>query len=207
MTLIAATASRSQAEVGEATLPQVRRFSVAEYHRMLDTGVLDEGETVELLEGWVLQKMPKGPLHEAVIDRMREVMSRFVPPAWRIRVQSAITTSDSEPEPDLAIAIGPAERYLSRHPGPGDLALVVEVADSSLAFDREEKGRVYARAGIWEYWVVNLKEMVIEAYRDPSGQSAEPAYQSKSIYRAGDMAPINLREMGAVQVPVGELLL
>src|SRR5207249_5993402 len=124
--------------IGNPFLPPpfpVRRFTVDEYHQMIQTGILQEDDPVELLDGWIVSKMPRNPPHDATIDIAQEVFRSVLPAGWRLRVQSAITTDSSEPEPDLAIVRGPAERYLSNHPKPPDIAVVIEVADSSLAQD------------------------------------------------------------------------
>src|SRR5947208_2789285 len=126
--------------------PPSRRFSVEEFHRMIQAGVLDEDEPIELLDGLIVPKMVKNPRHDATVDAAREVIECRLPPGWRVRVQSAITTADSEPEPDLAVVLGPAARYRNNHPGPRDIALVIEVADSSLARDRDIKAALCARA-------------------------------------------------------------
>src|SRR4051794_32544531 len=134
----------------------VRRFTVAEYHRLVEVGVLTEDDPVELLEGWIVFKMPKNPRHDNTVFRVQQLLSRVLPADWLVRVQSAITTGDSEPEPDVTVAAGPVTAYDSRHPGPSEIALVVEVADTSLTRDRVDKQRLYARAQIAAYWIVNL---------------------------------------------------
>src|SRR5262245_478373 len=95
----------------------MRRFSVREYHSMIDNGILTENDPVELLEGWIVSKMPHDPEHDSSIDKIAEALREILPKSWRIRVQSAITTGDSEPEPDITVARGPADRYDDRHPG------------------------------------------------------------------------------------------
>jgi Uma2 family endonuclease len=132
------------------TLPPypVCRFTVDEYHRMIQAGILTEEDPVELLEGWIVPKMPRNPPHDGTIEMAEEAIRRRLPPGWRIRIQSAITTDDSEPEPDLAIVCGGVRTYVTRHPGAADIAVVIEVADAMLARDRREKNRLYARAGI-----------------------------------------------------------
>src|SRR5262245_63406309 len=109
----------------------VRRFSVDEYHRLIGAGVFPPDDKSELLDGWITPKMTRNPPHDAILDLVKDALLAHAT-GWRVRVQSAITLATSEPEPDVAIAVGPAMRYLTRHPGPADLALVVEVADSSL---------------------------------------------------------------------------
>lgn len=169
-----------------------RPFTVAEYHRLLDAGVLPETERVELLEGWIVESMTRKPPHDARLDQAHEVVRERLPAGWRVRVQSAITLEDSEPEPDLAVVVGPASRYLERHPGPSDIALVIEVADSSLALDRDVKARVYARAGIATYWIVNLVDARVEVYTRPSGAVEVPAYGTCAIYGLEGEVPLEI---------------
>ena len=145
----------------------VRRFSVDEYHRLIRDGYFDDRERIELLEGWIVPKMTKNPAHDVAIDLGQEVLRGVVPGGWRVRGQSAVTTKDSEPEPDLAVVRGQVRDYRDRHPGPGDMALVVEVADSSLSRDRGLKLRIYAKAGVPVYWIVNLVDGLVEVYTEP----------------------------------------
>src|SRR5262249_6277291 len=134
----------------------VRLFSVDEYHRLIETGILTEDDPVELLEGLIVPKMPHNPPHDCSIGLKEESLRGPLPTSWLIRIQSAITLSDSEPEPDLTLARGMARTYHDHHPGPQELAAIMEVADTSLARDRGEKLRLYARAGIVCYWIINL---------------------------------------------------
>src|SRR5207253_1578278 len=122
----------------------LRRFSVEEYHRMIDAGVFGEEERFELLEGLIVSKMPGRPPRDMAIETCTASLLGCLPRAWRNRTQSAIRMADSEPEPDVVLVAGAIRDYEDRHPGPGDLALVIEVADSSLISDRLQKGRVYA---------------------------------------------------------------
>ncbi|MCY2994127.1 MAG: Uma2 family endonuclease [Planctomycetota bacterium] len=184
----------------------VRRFTVDEYHRMAQAGVLTENDPVELLEGWIVAKMPHKPSHDATIDQTDEILRGQLPTGWRIRIQSAITTDDSEPEPDLAVVLGPASRYATHHPGPQDIALLIEVADSSLAHDRDVKGRLYARAGIAAYWIINLVDMQIEVYNEPSGPTANPGYRQHHTYRAGELLPLVIVRQSVAVIAVRDLL-
>src|SRR5262245_62962957 len=126
----------------------IARFSVARYQRMIETGILTSEDKVELLENYVVLKMPRNPPHDGTIDLVSETLTPVVPKGWRLRVQLSVVLSDSQPEPDLAIVRGDARTYTSRHPGPADIGLIVEVANSSLLRDQRDKARIYARAGI-----------------------------------------------------------
>ncbi len=184
----------------------VRRFTVEEYHRLIEAGFFVEDERFELLEGWIVPKMSRNPSHDVTVDKVQELIRDHVPRGWRVRVQCAITTADSEPEPDIAVAPGPAELYAQRHPGPQDISLLVEVADSSLARDHGEKLRLYARAGIVCYWVVNLVNRQVEVYTDPTGPDATPTYRQRQDYLSGDAVPLVVGGQEVARVAVAVLL-
>src|SRR5437762_1378211 len=111
------------------------RFTLRQYHRMMETGVLTEHDRVELLEGRIVPKMPHNPPHDTAVDLTQTTITAILPAGWRVRVQSAVTLADSEPEPDVAVVRGPARRYAHCHPRPKDIALIIEVADTSLRED------------------------------------------------------------------------
>jgi Uma2 family endonuclease len=185
----------------------VRRFTIDEYHRIIQDGILGEDEHVELLEGWIVTKMSKNPPHDTMISIiMMDVITPRLSGGWHCRGQSAATTGDSEPEPDIAVVRGPKRDYLTRHPGPADMALVVEVSDTSLPRDRLDKGRIFARANIPVYWIINLVDHQVEVYSDPTGPDLAPVYRTRQIYRPGDMIPfvVDGRELGPI--PAQELL-
>jgi Uma2 family endonuclease len=150
-------------------LPPIRmhRLSVEQYHRMIETGVFTANDKVELLEGLLVSKMPHHPSHDGSTSVLARELRAILPAKWIVRIQSAVTLDDSEPEPDVAVVAGPEERYFAVHPTPGDIACLVEVAESSLEYDRTDKLRVYARNRIPVYWIVNLIENVVETYADP----------------------------------------
>jgi Uma2 family endonuclease len=181
----------------------VRRFTVAEYHRMILAGVLGPDDRVELLEGWIIPKMPRNPPHDAVLSLiLNRVLALRLPAGWFARGRSAITTADSEPEPDLAVVRGNERDYLARHPGPADMALVVEVADATLGRDRTLKARLYAAAAIPTYWIVNLVDRQVEVYVDPTGPGPAPAYRQRRDYPATDRVPLAIdgRDLGPIAV-------
>ena len=164
----------------------VHRLSVGEFLRMIELGVLDDPERLELLEGWLTTKPMRDPPHDAAIELGFEALRLVLPVGWRVRAQSGSVTADSVPEPDLAVVRGNPRDYLDRHPGPEDIALVVEVADSSLAKDRTLKARLYARAGIPAYWIVNLVEGLIEVHTEPTGPAESPMYRQRAEVRPGE---------------------
>jgi Uma2 family endonuclease len=184
----------------------MRRFTVAEYHQMIQSGILDEDDEVELLQGYVVLKMACNPPHDGTIPLVEEALARLLPPGWHVRIQSAITLPDSEPEPDLAIVQGNKRAYLSRHPGPADIGLVIEVAESSLQRDRDGKGPMYASASLQTYWLVNLVDGCLEVRTAPSGPTAAPAYGQRVDLKPGVMVPLELGGVVVGSIAVADLL-
>jgi Uma2 family endonuclease len=178
------------------------RLTVEQYHDMVDAGILTEDDPVELLEGWLVTKMPKNPRHTLSTQLTREALARVAPSGWFVSDQEPITTADSEPEPDIVVVHGDRRDYLERHPSLEDVALVVEVADAMLQRDRTLKLRVYASAGIAVYWILNLVERQLEVYSQPE----ESAYRQRRVYGESEEVPVVIggREVG--QVAVGEML-
>ena len=126
----------------------IYRLSVDQYHALIEYGKLLEDDSIELLEGWLVPKMPKNPPHRLSTRRVRGKLEALIPPGWYVDSQEPITTLESEPEPDDVVVRGHPDDYANRHPGPHDLGLIVEVADASLKRDRTLKKRIYARANI-----------------------------------------------------------
>jgi Uma2 family endonuclease len=149
-----------------------RRWKRVEYDRLVDLGVF-EGEPLELIGGQLIVAEPKGVYHSSAVTAADYALRAALPPGWIVRNQQPVSLDDeSEPEPDLAVVPGRPGDYRYAHPQRPTLA--VEVADSSLQFDRQQKGSLYARAGIEDYWVVNLVDRVVEIYRDPGPDPAAP---------------------------------
>jgi Uma2 family endonuclease len=176
----------------QAVLAGFRRFSVAEYHQLTEIGVLTENDNLELIEGYLVHKMARNPPHDSTLHRVMKHLLRSLPTGWDLRVQSAITLSDSEPEPDLAIVHARADDYRTRHPSPNEIELVVEVSDSTLDCDRTDKTRIYARAGIALYWIVNIPQQLIEVYQQPSGPTSSPAFAQRQLFCLGDSVSITI---------------
>lgn len=184
----------------------IARFSVTRYQRMIEVGILTTEDKVELLENYVVLKMPKNPPHDGSLDLVKWAIPARMPSGWLPRIQQTVALSDSQPEPDFALVRGTPRSYVTRHPGAADVGLVVEVADSSLLRDQRDKTRIYARGGIPCYWIVNLVDRRIEVYSQPTGPTAVPAYASFQIYQPGDAVPLVLDGNTVATVPVDELL-
>ena len=159
--------------VKAANLSYVRtpRLTRLEYEGLVERGVLDEEDRIELLDGRLVFREPQGSRHAAACLRIRIALDRTFGRGYHVRPQFPIALDDlSEPEPDIAVVRGRIEDYLDAH--PTSPVLVVEVADSSLARDRNRKGGLYARTGVADYWIANLPGNVLEVYRDPERTAA-----------------------------------
>jgi Uma2 family endonuclease len=184
----------------------VQQLTVQKYHEMIQKGILTEDDAVELLEGWIVPKMPRDPEHDTAIDLIAAALRLILPQGWRVRVQSAITTDDSEPEPDIAVVYGELRAFVTQHPRVGDIGLLAESSRSSLGIDSVDKPRIYARAGIAVYWVVNLIDRQVEVFTDPDPHANPPAYRNRQAYRHGQMIPVSLRGQTIGNVAVQDLL-
>lgn len=161
----------------------VHRVTLEQYHRMIETGVLDEDDRVELLNGVMIEMSPQSELHMRAIVLLTKELNRSLPDDLEVRPQGPLTfLPDSEPEPDLAV-VRLAETRRDRHPSTA--LLVIEVSDSTLRKDRSVKSALYARAGIPEYWIVNVRDGVVEANAEPD--AATGRYQSLTTLRPGDV--------------------
>jgi Uma2 family endonuclease len=187
----------------DASIP---RFSLARYQRMVESGILTPEDKVELLENYLVLKMPKNPPHDGTIDLVKAALPPHIPPGWLLRIQQTIVLSDSQPEPDFAVVWGTPRSYLTRHPGAADIGLVIEVANSSLLRDQRDKTRIYARGGIAVYWIINLVDLRVEVCSQPSGQTAVPDYGSFQTYQPGDSLPLVLDRGTVGTIAVADLL-
>lgn len=180
----------------------VWKFSVEQYHEMINAGILTDEDPVELLEGILVTKMPKKPPHRIATQLTHEILARLIPVGWYVDSQEPITLKNSEPEPDVAVLRGERRHHINRHPGAEETVLVIEVADSSLSRDRGLKKRIYALSGIPVYWIVNLAERKIEAYSVPSGSD----YQQQEDYDDASEIPVMIEGREVGRLVVRELL-
>ncbi len=165
--------------------------TVEEYERMIEDGEIGEHDDVELIKGRVVVKMGQGPIHASGSEKSRRPIERLVPLGWHVRIEKPVRmpAEDSEPVPDLSIVRGDIEDYLNRHPEPADVALIVEVAKSSVAIDRDQ-AVILGAASIPLYWIINIPERQLEVYSNPAG-GAYPA-------------PLRLGESESVELIVGD---
>ncbi len=198
----------SRAELSNAGLDDLMiwRLSVDQYHAMAMAGILTEDDPVELLEGLLVNKMTKNPPHSTATRLTAKALAGIIPPGWFVDTQEPITLIDSEPEPDIIVIQGDMRTYQDRHPGPQDVGIVVEVADATLRSDQTSKKRIYARAGVPVYWIVNLVEKHIEVYTNPAGGASNPNYQTHQDYGMEDDLPVIIDAQEIGRLAVRELL-
>lgn len=178
-----------------------RRFTVTEYHRMLEAGVFDDAERVELIEGEVLQMAAKSLRHVAGVRRVSKVLSSLLGAQVFISTQDPIQIGTiSEPEPDVVVAVPSVTDYEDHHPTPPEILLIVEVAETSVAVDRQRKLPLYAQAGIQQFCILNLRGNELEDYRDPTPEG----YRSKQTYTA--QQSFGLVAFPEIQIKVVELI-
>lgn len=148
-----------------------RLITLVEYHKMIESGILGPKDKIELINGQILHMSPIGSKHQAMVDKLTQLFIILFKDEVIVRTQGPISIPElSEPEPDITLLKPKADFYADQHPGPQDIYLVVEVSDTTLEFDRNEKLALYAKAGIPEYWIINLAAQQIECYTQPQGK-------------------------------------
>jgi Uma2 family endonuclease len=169
-------------------VPTRRRFTVAEYYQMAEAGILRPDERTELIDGEVILMPPMGDPHAGNVNRHIEVFVPRFADVVMVRIQSHIKLDDfQQPEPDVALVRRRADFYTTSSPTPEDVVLIVEVADTSLTYDRRTKGPMYARAGIPEYWLHDVNAATLTVFRDPGPDG----YRFEQTLRRGDhIAPL-----------------
>jgi Uma2 family endonuclease len=177
------------------TLTVVRkRFTTDEFAQIAAAGVLGEDDRVELIEGEIVEMSPLGPQHAACVDRLNHRLQSLVQNRAIVRVQNPIRLGEySQPQPDIALVQPRNDFYAGGHPEPEDVLLLIEVSESSLAYDRDVKLPLYARAGIVEVWLVALLPQVVEVYRAP-GDSGYG--EKRTLHRGQAIAPTHLPDAG-----------
>jgi Uma2 family endonuclease len=185
---------------------KTRRWKRVEYEQLIESGFFQPGDPVELLGGQLIVAEPQGSYHFAAIQAAEQALRAAFGQGWQVRGQGPLALDEeSEPEPDVAVVPGSFRDYVARHPSRP--VLVIEVSESSLALDREHKGSLYARAGIADYWIVNLVDRVLEVYREPSpGPAASFGWRYRSIEVLGSVATVSPLASSGATIRVADLL-
>jgi Uma2 family endonuclease len=179
------------------------RLSVEQYHDMARQGIFADDDPVELLEGLLVRKMTVSPAHHRATHRVQDALRSRVPQSHYVASPSSVTLAASEPEPDVLVVRGSNDDYAHHHPGPGDVALVVEVSDASLRRDQGFKKAIYAKSSLPIYWIVNLIDRRVEVYTDPTGAAD---YRSHRDYGETESAPLIIDGREVARIPVREML-
>jgi Uma2 family endonuclease len=177
-----------------AVEPQPRRFTVSDYYRMADVGILHPDDRVELIEGKVVEMAPIGSRHATCVDRLTSILSRLAGQRAVVRVQGPVRLDDlNEPLPDVAL-LKPRD-YSEAHPHPEDVFLIIEVADTTVRYDRGTKVPLYARAGIPKVWLVDLEQGVVECHTSPSlaGYEETRRVGAEEVLRSGAPSGVSVR--------------
>lgn len=183
------------------------RLSVEQYETMAASDAFGKRNRIELIEGRLVEKMTQNPPHSMTVGLCDDAIAPLLPAGWHSRQEKPvrIPTRDSEPEPDLAVARGKRRDWPDRHPGPEDLALVVEVADSSVDEDRA-MAATYGGGDIPVYWLVNIPDRQVEVHTEPSGLTSPAGYRRVVILHPGDTVPLVIDGVEIARVPVSDLL-
>jgi len=177
-----------------------RRFTRAEYHRMAEVGILHEHDRVELIRGEIVQMSPPGRRHKAFAGNLSQLLVTRLAGRATVWMQNPIVlTEDTEPQPDIAVLRRGAVSYKERDACGEDTLLLIEVADTSLAYDRSTKLRLYAEAGIPEYWVVDCSAEAIETYRDPGPEGY------RDVTRVAGTATLRLQAFPDVELTTADI--
>ena len=181
------------------------RFTVAQYQKMIAEGIISADARVELLNGRVVNKMARNPLHDTSLSLTKDELEGILSAEWYLRVQMAVVLGKtSQPEPDIAVVLAPVKRYSKQHPMLKDIGMLVEVADSSLLQDRRDKAPIYAGARIPWYWIVNVADKIVEVYSDPKG-GASPEYRKREDCQIGEKVPVVLNGKTGGHIDVAKL--
>jgi Uma2 family endonuclease len=177
------------------------RLSVAQYDKLTRLGVLTKEDHVELIDGFLVEKMPKNERHLTTTWKIDRALGRALPDGWFSATEWPILLKRSEPEPDVMVLRGSIDDYSRRKPEPADVSLLVEVADSTLLEDRARCG-LFAEAGVLVYWIANIPDRQIEVYSDPSGSE----YRSHQDYGFDAEVPLVLEDQVIARLPIRDLL-
>jgi Uma2 family endonuclease len=181
-------------------------FTVEQYEERILAGILTEDDPLELLDGWLVPKMPERPPHVLATELVRDALGKTLREGWHVNSQQPIRLSTSEPEPDAVVVRGNRRDYRDRLPGPEDVALVVEVAETSLEQDRTFKKAIYARAEIPVYWIIDLVERQVEVFHSPNAAGATIEYATHRVYGPDDELPLVVAGDELGRIAVRELL-
>lgn len=195
------TTQTASIPVEAALTPQRRRFTVAEYYALAEAGILAHTERVQLLNGEIIVMPPIGNRHASGVNWSNEALISTLAGRANVSIQNPVRLDDgSEPQPDIAVLRRREDFYVAAHPGPEDVLLLIEVSDTTIEFDRNEKLPLYARAGIPEVWIANLSDRRVEAYTEP----VDGAYANIRHFEVGES--VTPRHFPDIALPVERII-
>jgi Uma2 family endonuclease len=178
-----------------------RKFTVEQYHKMVESGILTEDDRVQLIRGEIIEMSPIGTKHAACVKCLNKLLSRKLRDRVLIAIQDPVVlNNNSEPQPDVALLKPRDDFYATAHPQPQDIFLLIEVADSTIEYDREEKIPLYAQANIIEVWLVDINEEIVEVYQQPTAAG----YQLMQKFASGQT--LSIKAFPDVNITVNEIL-
>lgn len=184
------------------SVTKAKLWTVDDYHRMVEAGILTGSDRVELLDGQIIEMNPQLPSHAATTQRAFRYLDRLLEPIAYVRMHLPVTLKPkSEPEPDIAVVRIDANEYGDRHPAPDEIFLIIEVADSTLLGDRQQKAPIYAKAGIPDYWNLDVNTQRVYVFREPTPDG----YQQETILASNTvLAPVAFPD---ITIPLNQLFL
>jgi hypothetical protein len=184
------------------------RMSLAKYEAMIQSGIFTNRDRLVLIEGYLVEKMTQHPPHTISQELCRAGLARVIPAGWHVRGEKPVRIPSrvSMPEPDVVVARGEIRDYLAGDPEPDDVALVVEISDSSLDDDRNVMMRVYGGGGVSRYWIVNLVDRQVEVYSSPSGSKEPVGFRHCEVYQIGQEVPVFIDGIEIGRISVASIL-
>jgi Uma2 family endonuclease len=199
-----APARRKRSSPPPTGTPPLHRITVDEYERIVASGALEDPARIELIDGYMVDKMAKSPGHSFSTIEAQQALSGRLPAGWSARMEQPVRIpAYDEPEPDISIVRGTNANYRSRVPGPADVAMLVEVSDSTLGQDQGLKLVAYAKDGIAVYWIVNLVDRQVEVYTRPVKAGR---YRSRKDYKPGQQVPVVIAGQALRPIAVDDIL-
>lgn len=176
------------------------RFSLRDYEQMVEFGILEENDRVELIRGEIVDKMTISEPHATCVKKLNHLFCRLLADKVVVGIQDPVVILESRPEPDVALLIHRDDFYLESTPGVDNVLLLIEVADTSLEYDRTEKLSLYAEAGVCEYWIANVKQQCVEVYRDPQPNGT---YAKEQVFKTGEM--LSIEKLPGIAISVDQV--
>ncbi len=184
-----------------SSTPRTRhRFSLQDYEQMIEFRILEESDRVELIRGEIVDKMTISEPHATCVKKLNHLFSGMLAGRAVVGIQDPVVVVESRPEPDVSLLIPRDDFYLGSTPCVDDVLLLIEVADSSLEYDRTEKLSLYAEAGVCEYWIANVKQQCVEVYRNPQSNGT---YANERVFKTGEI--LSIEKLPGIAVAVDQV--